>query len=244
LELEVSESPVIENTPTKSKRTPQTPAQRQASYKARKRKLAEASSELFDSPLIASRADARKILIEDRRIKNLHVVETILELGEIAAQLNKLVTNKFFWRNGSIQSLESIAANKAVPMPETPDETITGELIGRADLYALWQFSQRRNPEVTFEDFLAVRRRSKEDCFYFGKEILGKDFHTAPHQAWFRFPSEVSTRLIKGGLFARRHETISRFGQRDQAKTARRIAQFLQIHSGPLLVGGSHYRGS
>jgi hypothetical protein len=130
-----------------------------------------------------SRKDALAILA-DRGITNAHVQETLFDLAEQAAHHYKLPVNDHLLRHGLHATL-AVLDGEELPQ-DSEDSEAAGELISKNSLYALWDFSMCCHPKISFEEFLSKRHECKTDCFYLGKEILGKDFHEV-HKAWSNF---------------------------------------------------------
>jgi Terminase RNaseH-like domain len=145
-----------------------------------KREIAEKEFREAECNEKIGKKDAFDVLTE-RGIVNRHVQETVYELAELAAREHKIPFNDYLVRHGLRATLSESS------LEDTGTEAVTGELINHAELYALWDFSLNRHPEITFEKFLELRHVCKTDCFRLGKEILGKDFHDSPHGVWANY---------------------------------------------------------
>jgi hypothetical protein len=104
---------------------------------------------------------AAKEFLRDAGIQNQHVADTILTLADI---------------NGI-----SFTALKVEP--SWANELVEGEIIYRADLEGLRQFSC---PDTSEKDFRESRYRCKTDHFFLGNEALERPntFCEQPHRAW------------------------------------------------------------
>jgi len=147
---------------------------------------------VFDSKVEPSKSEAKKILAA--RIENTHVLDTVYDLLLLAAEELEIPANSFLFQNGVQAALKtrgtkrkSLEEKQVFTAAETSSETVTGELLNRSELFALYDASLSwREPELTFETFLDTRQKCKRDCFYLGKEILNKDF-AACHKVWSDF---------------------------------------------------------
>jgi hypothetical protein len=71
-------------------------------------------------------------------------------------------------------------------LPEIEDGEVEGDILYRKDLYALWDFGFWRQPNVTFEQWLADRRRLKSSAYELSK-LLGKEDFGQKHEEWTAF---------------------------------------------------------
>jgi phage terminase large subunit-like protein len=140
----------------------------------------------YNSTSEPSKKDILKILA-DRGITNNHALDVLLTLGQQVAEQHGIAASRFFWTHGIVQTLKSLELKSPQLLPEIADDFIPGELLNRPTLQALFDFSIAwREPELTFEEFLAIRLRCKSDCYFLGKEVLKKDFAEV-HQNWTNF---------------------------------------------------------
>ena len=104
---------------------------------------------------------AAKDFLRDAGIQNQHVADTILTLAEI----------------------NDIPFTSLKVEPSWSNELVEGEIIYRADLEGLRQFSC---PDTTETDFRESRYRCKTDHFFLGNEALERPntFCEQPHRAW------------------------------------------------------------
>ena len=75
--------------------------------KKAKQQEKEDRAESYKSQKLLSDDDIRSILI-DRGLENKHVIETVLDLGRMAAEINKFVPNRFYWLNGFTKMSEAL----------------------------------------------------------------------------------------------------------------------------------------
>ena len=130
---------------------------------------------VFNSKTEPNKAEAHSIL-EERGIKNAHVQDVVYDLLLQAAEEADITPNRFLFQNGINAVLKSYEMKGAQPV-SIPDDLVVSELLNRAELFALYDASiSSREPELTFELFLEIRNKCKRDCFFLGKNILGKDF--------------------------------------------------------------------
>ncbi len=159
---------------------------RKAVAEHRKRKRELDTNARYDGTNEPTKPEAKRLL-ELRGLKNRHVIDIVYDCLINAAAENKISPNYFLFTNGIVQTLRSYEAKKAQPLPEIAAEVVPGELLNRAELFASYDASVAwLEPETTFTDYLDIRQKSKRNCFYLGKEILGKDFAEC-HRVWTDF---------------------------------------------------------
>ena len=161
---------------------PLTGAQRQARHHQKVREKRNADSVKHDSKLEPTKPEA-KHLLELRGLDNPHVVDCVYGLLVRAAEELGLPQNRFLFSHGVIQTLKSCEAKEGLPLSEIADEQVTGELLNRAELYALFDALIAWKEELSFEDFLSIRHTCKTDCFLLGRDVLEKDFAEC-HRVW------------------------------------------------------------
>ncbi len=140
---------------------------------------------VFDSKVEASEAEAIN-LFQQGGLQNEHVLNFCYDLALIAAELNHVTRNKFYFQNGLRKTLESLEAGAPQVLEEIPAEEVLGELLNRAELHTLWDFGFWRHPEVSFEQWLKDRFRLKTSAFEMSK-ILGKEDFGDKHIEWTAF---------------------------------------------------------
>lgn len=164
---------------------PMTGAQRQAKHYKNKREKDQAANVKHDSKREPTKPEA-KHLLELRGLDNPHVIDRVHGLLVRAAEELGLPQNRFLFSHGIIQTLKSCEAKEGLPLPEIAAEQVTGELLNRAELYALYDASIAWREELSFEEFLSIRHTCKTDCFLLGRDVLEKDFAEC-HRVWTEF---------------------------------------------------------
>jgi hypothetical protein len=136
----------------------------------------------FDGQSEPTKPEAKRLL-GLRGLKNAHVIDTVYDCLIRAAAEKSVPPNYFLFANGMMQTLASYEAKKAQPLAVIPDEQVTGELLNRTELYALYDASIGWREDLGFEEFLSIRRICKTDCFLLGRDVLQKDFAEC-HRLW------------------------------------------------------------
>src|ERR1700726_687873 len=95
------------------------------------------ASYVYDSGAEVSKAEAKELL-EKRGLSNEHVIDLCYDLALIAAQQNDVAPNRFYFQNGLHQTLASYAANAPQALESIADEEVPGELLTKAELFALY----------------------------------------------------------------------------------------------------------
>ncbi len=122
-----------------------------------------------------------------QRIANPHVREVCYDLAVECAESTGIFPNRFFFAHGYQRSVESRKGRKEVFLAVDPTVIIPSEVVHQGDLYAIWDYSVSwRETDVTFEDFVAMRRILKSDWFELGL-FMGKQFEEKPHRGWAEF---------------------------------------------------------
>jgi hypothetical protein len=186
----VQTAPVEPTEPSKRGRKsilgrPLTQNERTQRSRQKSREKKNAQNFKFDSGTEPTKAEARSLL-ELRGLKNDHVIKTTYSLLMTAAQENGIPANRFLFANGIKNTLESIDAAEARPLEDIPVEPVTGELLTRPELYALYDTSISWREELSFDEFLDIRHTCKTNCFLLGRDILQKDFAQI-HETWSEF---------------------------------------------------------
>jgi hypothetical protein len=125
-------------------------------------------------------------LLEERGIKHPHIQSTVHKLLLRAAEDNHITPNRYLFAHGITPALASYQKKEAQPAEPISAENIPGELLTRAELFALYDASISTHEEISFEEFLQIRFRCKSDTFYLGKEVFQNDFAHA-HEVWRDF---------------------------------------------------------
>jgi hypothetical protein len=128
-------------------------------------------------PVSLFRKDIKRILVEERHVRPL-IAEQIVTLVQVAVRAHEIPANWYLVRHGLKNALQK------TELPEIVDGVfIDGEVLFKHELECIYDFSMFRQPEVSFEEFLEVRRNCKTDTMFLAK-LIGKDFHASPHGKW------------------------------------------------------------
>jgi hypothetical protein len=139
----------------------------------------------YESRVELSDDEIRKILIDKRGLQNNHVIETVIDLGKLACEMNQFTSNEFFWMNGFGKFKESIESDEPRLLDPVSDEQAKGMVITLRDMFALFDYGVSwrdiKWPLDTFEEFrnldwdfssLIERFTQKK-----GKRITFDEFH-------------------------------------------------------------------
>ena len=157
----------------------------QAKSRATAAKRAATMARRFDSQTEVSKKDAKKILLDERKIQSEHVADTIVELMEVAARHHHIVFNAHLFTHGLRATLQALEAGDSVEAPAIEPVEVEGEVIHRTDLFALWDAGFWRHP-ASFEEWLSSRNMFKSSAFELSK-ILGKEDFGEAHEGWTSF---------------------------------------------------------
>jgi len=144
-----------------------------------------AASFVYDSKTEPTKPEA-KCLLEERGLVHPHVIDVVYEYLLRAAEQNGIPANRFLFANGIVQTLRSIETGQAKPLEAIPADSVTGELLNRAELHGLYDASIATHEQISFDDFLNVRLNCKRDTYYLGKEVFKNDFAHC-HEVWRDF---------------------------------------------------------
>jgi len=128
-------------------------------------------------PISLFRKDIKRILVEERHIRPL-IAEQIVTLVQVAARVHDIPCNWFLVRHGLKNTLAQIESSEIAD-----SVVIDGEVLFKHELECIYDFSMFRQPEISFDEFLAVRRKCKTDAMSLA-ELIGKNFHQSPHGKW------------------------------------------------------------
>jgi len=156
--------------------------QKSAQKRSDKRK---AASYVVDSSVEPTKAEALSILA-GRGLEHPHVIDIVHKALLRAAEQNGIPANRFLFANGISQTLHLIEAGEAKPLEAGSAGSVTGELLNRAELYALYDASIATHENISFDEFLNIRLNCKRDTYYLGKEVFKNDFAHA-HEVWRDF---------------------------------------------------------
>jgi hypothetical protein len=133
-----------------------------------------------------TRSEGLEIL--STRITNPHAREVCYDLAVEAADVNQIPFNRFLLAHGLQKTLESKNARAEVPLVmDDATEVIPSEVIHVGDLYAIWDFSVSWREDISFDEFLATRKKLKSDWFALSPFIDGREFSEKPHREWQQF---------------------------------------------------------
>ncbi len=182
-----------------------------------------ASSRLSDSGAAIKPKDAKKILADQRGLRNPRVIEVCVELAQTAARSLQIPFNVHLFTHGVQKTLE--AREKKVEPPVIEDVWKAGERIREHELYALWDYStswrtQPDGTQLSFENWKAYRRRCVTDIVWFANTVLGKSFEQEPHGRW---ATELFPQLESALL-----SLPEDFGQKDVARAFRTLSDVRQ----------------
>jgi len=121
--------------------------------------------------------DIKRILVEECKLRPL-IAEQIVPLVQVAARAHDIPANWYLVRHGlknTLQGTELLDIADGV--------VVEGEVLFKHELECIYDFSMFRQPEISFHEFLAVRRNCKTDTMFLAK-LIGKDFHQSPHGKW------------------------------------------------------------
>jgi hypothetical protein len=164
-------------------------------------------------------------ILAARNLRNPRVIETCIELAEVAARNLRIPFNAHLFTHGVQKTLEARDTKKTVEPPTIEDVWKPGERIREHELWAIWDYSvswrtQPDGTQLSFDDWKAHRRRSITDVVWFGNFVLGKDFQPEPHGVWAQdlFPQLESALL----------SLPEKFGQKDIAKAFTSMSEVRQ----------------
>jgi hypothetical protein len=188
------------NRPKEPKRTPRpaegTPERleyhRIANQKTQDRKKAQ---EAKDAAKVNYQVDldedrAREILTTERLIRHPHVLDVLIDLAKIAAQLLKIPTNEHLYRYGVQKTLAALESKEpATPVDPDMDRWEPGQRIRVHEQFAIFDFSiswrtQKDGTKISFERFQELRRICQTNTYEAGRQVHGKDFAEKPHKQW------------------------------------------------------------
>ena len=192
------------------------------SQKARRAKKAEAST-AWNSTVTIKPKEARRILEEERNIRNPRILDVCVELAQTASRNLKIPFNASLFKKG-LQG--TLAAARGEEPPAFPaDEWHPGERVREHELWATWDYacSWRTQPDGTklsYTTWKEYRRRCITDIVWYGNTVLGKDFQPEPHGRW---ATELFPQLEEALL-----SLPEKFGQKDIAKAFHAISDIRQ----------------
>ncbi len=133
-----------------------------------------------------TRSEGLEIL--STRITNPHAREVCYDLAVEAADVNQIPFNRFLLAHGLQKTLESKNARAEVRLVmEDATEVIPSEVIHVGDLHAIWDFSVSWREDISFDEFVATRKKLKSDWFALSPFIDAREFSEKPHREWQQF---------------------------------------------------------
>jgi hypothetical protein len=181
--LGIMGKPVKDLTPEENKRYQNLRAIKSRSAKKAREK---AVNYKWNSTSELTRREGLEIL--STRITNPHVREVCYDLAVEAADANQIPLNRFLLAHGLQKTLESKNARAEAQLKmEDSTEVIPSEVIHIGDLYAIWDFSVSWREDISFDEFLATRKKLKSDWFALSPFIDGREFSERPHREWQQF---------------------------------------------------------
>jgi hypothetical protein len=150
-----------------SKVPPKGTAERREYAKAAKQKSRKKQRNEVDSGIKIKAKEAVEILLE-RGLRNQHVIDFCITLALSAHRNCNAPYNRHLFSHGLRATLNGTEPS------EIEDGEVEGEILYRRDLHALWDFGFWRQPDVTFEQWLADRGRLKSSAYELSK-LLGKE---------------------------------------------------------------------
>jgi hypothetical protein len=181
---------VVETAPKTAKGEPGSDQRRAynnaAAKKSRDNKAAKKSAESlkYNSKVKVSKQDALEQLAQ--RIQNPHVVDVAYDSGLKCAAETGVFPNRFFFAHGYQKTLESQAAKTEKCLEIEQEQTIESEVITQGDAFAIFDYSVSwREPEVTFTQFIELRRKLKSSWFELG-QFIGMPLEPT-HREWEQF---------------------------------------------------------
>src|SRR5208283_4511300 len=145
-----------------------------ADAQKRTRKKANKANFVYNSGIEPTKHEAKDLLTA-RGITNHHVVDVVYKALVREAAAQDIPANRFLFANGMKQALLSYEKKEARPLQDITPDYVETELLNRAELYALYDACVATHEDCTFEQYLELRLRCKQDCWFLGKHILDKD---------------------------------------------------------------------
>ena len=108
----------------------------------------EKASSFYNSPTEPTKTEALQLLAE-RGIGNDHIKEAVYKMLLVAALNYRTPANRFLFQNGLQQTLASIESKRSQPLTlENPNDYPEGELLTRAELYAVMDAFWKGEPDL------------------------------------------------------------------------------------------------
>jgi phosphoserine phosphatase len=183
---------------------------RQQQQESRQRKAQKKSVEglKYTSKLEVTKSEALELLAN--RVHNEHVREVAYRLALKCAAATGVPVNRFLFAHG-YQKLIAIQQAKSEQFLEMDHSVIiSSECIHQGDLFAIFDYSVSwREPDVTFSDFIEMRRIVKSDWFELG-QFLNVPLEEKPHRSWQQFLPACEPGLRPGYTLGEMREWLSK----------------------------------
>ncbi len=164
--------------------------------KAAKEKSRKKQRNEVDSGMKIKAKEAIEILRE-RGLRNQHVIDFCVSTLALSAHRNLNVSYcRYLFSHGLRATLNG------TELPEIEDGEVEGEILHRRDLHALWDYGFWRQPDVSFDQWLADRRRLKSSAYELSK-LLGKEDFGPLHEVWTSFAPRWSPQGLRPGYTQR-----------------------------------------
>lgn len=158
-------------------------------------------------------------MLEARGVGHPHIQKIVHAALTRLAEDRGIPANRFLYSNGIVQALASKKAKEPLPIDKryTEDADVPAELLGRAELYALYDaFFALHERKVPFEapegerSYLAFRYKAKSDAYYLG-HLLGFDGFSDCHKRWAHefFPRWNPTGLPRNYTLKQRNDWLA-----------------------------------
>jgi hypothetical protein len=151
----------------------------------------------YSSSEEVSEKEAKRILQEDRLIRNPRVVQVCVELGKVACRALRIPMNAYVFTHGIQKTLEAIATKKEVEPPQIEDIWEAGQRI-RVHELRCEQIQQSTNHRPSERDTLmATNAELEKQVTELRVELaplrnaLDKTFRDLGCHEWVRFKSEA-----------------------------------------------------
>jgi hypothetical protein len=183
----------------------------------------KSASTAYNSTVEIKPKEARRILEDERGIRNPRVLDVCVEHASYASRNLKIPYNASLFKKGLQGTLA--AARGETPPAFPADEWHAGERVREHELFAEYDYacSWRVQPDgstLSFEQWKEYRHRCITDLVWYANTVLGKTFEEEPHGRWAKelFP-QLELALLS---------LPEKFGQKDVAHAFRLISDVRQ----------------
>jgi hypothetical protein len=163
----------------------------------------------YDSKLTVTKAEALELLAQ--RVHNEHIRNVAYECALKCAAATGVPVNRFLFAHGYQKLIASQQAKSEQFLEIDSKEIIPSEIIHNGDCFAIYDFSVSwREPDVTFNDFVEMRRILKSDWFELGL-FMGVPLEEKPHRSsWRQFLPAFAPGLRPGYTLGEMREWLSK----------------------------------